>query len=153
MSHTRGPRASSLLTTPSCWFLFVLVCVRCWSYIGRQTRGQAVSLRAQGCLYTGTVQHEVLHALGFHHEQARSDRDSYITILTQNIQPGQHPPATLSVPLRAPRNKNPPTWSHGREKPLSDLLSFAGKLSNFAKVPTNNLGTPYDYTSVMHYSK
>ncbi|CAG12480.1 unnamed protein product, partial [Tetraodon nigroviridis] len=87
----------------------------CWSYIGRQTRGQAVSLRAQGCLYTGTVQHEVLHALGFHHEQARSDRDSYINILTQNIQPG--------------------------------------KLSNFAKVPTNNLGTPYDYTSVMHYSK
>ncbi|XP_029702603.1 high choriolytic enzyme 2-like isoform X1 [Takifugu rubripes] len=87
----------------------------CWSYIGRQRRGQAVSLKAQGCLFTGTVQHEVLHALGFHHEQARSDRDTYITILTQNIQPGA--------------------------------------IGNFAKVQTNNLGTPYDYNSVMHYSK
>lgn len=73
----------SLLLTTS------LLCVRCWSYIGRQTQGQAISLRARGCLYTGTVQHEVLHALGFHHEQARSDRDDYITILTENIIPGQ----------------------------------------------------------------
>ncbi|KAK2854270.1 hypothetical protein Q5P01_006931 [Channa striata] len=59
------------------------------------------------------VQHEVMHALGFHHEQVRSDRDSYVNILTQNIQPGME--------------------------------------SNFKKVQTNNLGTPYDFNSVMHY--
>ncbi|XP_040892202.1 high choriolytic enzyme 2-like [Toxotes jaculatrix] len=86
----------------------------CWSYLGRQSRGQPVSLRKNGCLYTDTVQHEVLHALGFHHEQVRSDRDRYVSILTQNIQ--------------------------------------SGKESNFRKVWTNNLGTPYDFNSVMHYS-
>ncbi|XP_070763175.1 low choriolytic enzyme-like [Enoplosus armatus] len=86
----------------------------CWSYVGRQTRGQPVSLRKNGCLYTDTVQHEVLHALGFHHEHVRSDRDTYVSILTQNIQPG--------------------------------------KEHNFVKVPTNNLGTPYDFNSVMQYS-
>ncbi|KAI3377317.1 hypothetical protein L3Q82_008519 [Scortum barcoo] len=51
-------------------------------------REQPISLRRNGCLYRSTVQHEVLHALGFHHEQVRSDRDKYVSILTGNIQPG-----------------------------------------------------------------
>lgn len=60
----------------------------CWSYVGRQNGvGQYVSLQNKGCLYHSTVQHEVLHALGFRHEQNRSDRDTYIRILTENIIP------------------------------------------------------------------
>ncbi|KAM8893662.1 high choriolytic enzyme 1-like [Spinachia spinachia] len=88
---------------------------RCWSYLGRQTGAQKISLRKNGCLFTDTVQHEVLHALGFHHEQVRSDRDDFVSILTENIVPG-------------------------RER-------------NFEKQPTNNLGTTYDFESVMHYGK
>ncbi|KAG7242437.1 hypothetical protein INR49_022826 [Caranx melampygus] len=87
----------------------------CWSYLGRQGGKQYVSLKKDGCLYTGIVQHEVLHALGFHHEQVRSDRDQHVNILFHNIQ--------------------------------------EGKESNFRKVDTNNLATPYDFESVMHYSK
>ncbi|TNN33516.1 High choriolytic enzyme 2 [Liparis tanakae] len=60
----------------------------CWSSLGRQIGGQSVSLKKSGCLYTDTVQHEVLHVLGFHHEQVRSDRDEHVTILTENIRPG-----------------------------------------------------------------
>lgn len=33
------------------------------------------------------------------------------------------------------------------------LSSCAGRESNFMKVQTNNLDTPYDFNSVMHYSK
>uniref|UniRef100_A0A8C5H4B2 Metalloendopeptidase n=1 Tax=Gouania willdenowi TaxID=441366 RepID=A0A8C5H4B2_GOUWI len=60
----------------------------CWSYVGRRGGKQVVSLARRGCLYHGTVQHELLHALGFNHEQTRSDRDNHIKVLLQNVVSG-----------------------------------------------------------------
>ncbi|XP_054879574.1 high choriolytic enzyme 1-like [Poeciliopsis prolifica] len=87
----------------------------CWSSLGRQDGGQYISLDKDGCLSRRTIQHEVLHALGFHHEQVRSDRDQHVQILFENIKDGEY--------------------------------------DQFKKVQTNNLGTPYDFTSVMQYGK
>ncbi|XP_008404359.1 low choriolytic enzyme-like [Poecilia reticulata] len=88
---------------------------RCLSNVGRQNGGQYISLERPGCVEHGTVQHEVLHALGFHHEQSRSDRDKYVWIRFQNIEEGAE--------------------------------------NQFKKVATHNLGTPYDFFSVMQYEK
>ncbi|XP_014842293.1 PREDICTED: meprin A subunit beta-like [Poecilia mexicana] len=90
----------------------------CWSYIGRIfSNGQDLSI-GQNCDSVAIVEHEILHALGFYHEQSRYDRDNHVQIEYSNI--------------------------------------LAGKEHNFRKVASQDStthGSPYDYMSVMHYSK
>ncbi|XP_077982535.1 hatching enzyme 1.2-like [Glandiceps talaboti] len=60
----------------------------CWSGIGMGGGRQALSL-GSGCTYHRTTpMHEFMHAVGFAHEQSRTDRDDYVYILRQNIEPG-----------------------------------------------------------------
>ncbi|KAF3833105.1 hypothetical protein F7725_026770 [Dissostichus mawsoni] len=87
----------------------------CYSSLGKTGGRQVLSLNRRGCVYHGTIQHEINHALGFQHEQTRSDRDSYVRINWQNINPQN--------------------------------------AYNFKRHATNNLNTPYDYTSIMHYGR
>ncbi len=58
----------------------------CSSSVGRTGSVQYVNL-ASGCS-TGNTIHELLHALGMFHEHTRCDRDTFVTINTQNIQAG-----------------------------------------------------------------
>lgn len=87
----------------------------CFSSLGREGGKQVLSLNRLGCLYHGIIQHEINHALGFQHEQTRSDRDQYVRINWDNIDP---------------------------------KMAY-----NFYKQNTNNLDTPYDYSSIMHYGR
>lgn len=65
--------------------MYVFIMHRCYSYVGRRGYAQTVSLDRNGCIYHQTVQHELLHALGFNHEQCRSDRDNHIRVVWENI--------------------------------------------------------------------
>lgn len=87
----------------------------CFSALGRSGGRQVVSINKQGCMYHGIIQHEMNHALGFQHEQTRSDRDGFVRINWQNMNQAM--------------------------------------ASNFHKQNTNNLNTPYDYSSIMHYGR
>jgi hypothetical protein len=60
----------------------------CNSYMGRIGGMQVIEI---GPLCdVGGVAHEILHAAGFEHEQARADRDAWITIVWDEILPDFH---------------------------------------------------------------
>ncbi|XP_053739693.1 meprin A subunit beta [Synchiropus splendidus] len=90
----------------------------CFSSVGNRHVGkQRLSIGAN-CDRIATIEHEFLHALGFWHEQSRSDRDDYVKIMWDRISAGKE------------HNFNV----------YDDTTSSA-------------LGVPYDYGSMMHYSK
>ncbi|XP_070188652.1 uncharacterized protein [Littorina saxatilis] len=89
----------------------------CWSSIGRTGGRQLLSL-GRGCENIGTAVHEITHALGVWHEQARKDRDKYVRIIEENVS----------------------------ERFLKDFEKVNSLVST-------SRGYPYDYTSVMHYSR
>ncbi|XP_034246289.1 zinc metalloproteinase nas-13-like [Thrips palmi] len=62
----------------------------CFSALGRRGGRQELNL-ASGCFggKRGTPAHEFMHAIGFTHEQNRADRDNYVTINWENIEPGK----------------------------------------------------------------
>jgi hypothetical protein len=62
----------------------------CWSSVGRVGKRQIVNLQSPGCITRiGTPLHELMHALGFVHEQNRYDRDNFVRILFSNIKQGE----------------------------------------------------------------
>jgi len=60
----------------------------CWSFIGRLGGVQKLSL-GPGCNGQQVIHHEFMHAIGFHHEQVRPDRNNHVIINWGNIQNSQ----------------------------------------------------------------
>lgn len=113
--------------------------VRCASLLGHTGDKQVVSLQRLGCVSFGIIQHEIMHALGFHHEHTRSDRDQYVRINWDKIIECKY-------------------HCKSRDRDVfhfltQGLFSFADFKQDFEKADTDNLNTPYDYSSIMHYSK
>jgi Astacin (Peptidase family M12A) len=62
----------------------------CWASVGRTGGRQVVNLQSPACLNKpGTALHELMHTVGFLHEQNRFERDNYVDILWQNVDKGR----------------------------------------------------------------
>ncbi|RXG51231.1 Zinc metalloproteinase nas-7, partial [Armadillidium vulgare] len=58
----------------------------CAATVGQERMFNTLRMNSE-CMDNFTLLHELYHVLGFEHEQCRSDRDKYVTILTENIRP------------------------------------------------------------------
>ena len=61
----------------------------CWGHVG-MGRGKSQISVGNGCEYRHVMTHEIGHALGFFHEQSRTDRDDYVKIEWNNIPSGNY---------------------------------------------------------------
>jgi len=61
----------------------------CSASVGYSAGEKRLTLENGGCFRSGIIQHELIHVLGFYHEQSRPDRDSHITVNYGNIQSGK----------------------------------------------------------------
>lgn len=68
----------------------------CSSYVGKIGTKQNITL-SSGCT-TGNAIHEIGHAIGFFHEQARADRDKDVKVLMENVQKGMEHNFTMVSP-------------------------------------------------------
>ncbi|VDO27750.1 unnamed protein product [Onchocerca flexuosa] len=125
-------------------YIYIVPDRGCYSMVGGK---QTVSL-GTGCIQKGIIMHELMHAVGFFHEQSRTDRDNHITVLWGNIQPGMQ--VTLKCVfqfhsfnhsfMRVPVQHFPPM-----------LGIFTGQFEKYEHGIIDSLGADYDYDSIMHY--
>ncbi len=93
-----------------------------------------------GCVYVGIVVHEMLHAIGFWHEQSRPDRDQNVAIRWENIQSGKEDNFARYSRYFLCYNYNS-CYSYLHVLYIDSI--FRGEVST--------LDLPYDTKSIMHY--
>lgn len=64
----------------------------CSATVGHIGGSQSITLQPypldKGCFRLGSIVHEMIHALGFRHMQSTYNRDDYVQIVWENVQPG-----------------------------------------------------------------
>lgn len=78
----------------------------CWSSVGRQGKEQVINLQNPGCMKHGTIVHEMMHAVGFYHQQSSFDRDEYVKIIWSNIEKGIFYKSKITIYCYEINNKN-----------------------------------------------
>ncbi|XP_063700974.1 zinc metalloproteinase nas-13-like [Culicoides brevitarsis] len=61
----------------------------CWSSVGMDGGQQYLNLQTPQCIRYATIRHEMLHVVGFMHQQSSSNRDKFLRINWENIIEGK----------------------------------------------------------------
>ena len=56
------------------------------AHLSNEKKAQIVNLNEKYCLDISTIGHELMHAIGFNHEQSRPDRHKYVKYYPENLE-------------------------------------------------------------------
>ncbi|XP_055335871.1 zinc metalloproteinase nas-13-like isoform X2 [Paramacrobiotus metropolitanus] len=88
----------------------------CMAHVGRFP-GRVTEIRlGSECIKDGIILHELLHALGFYHEQNRPDRDEFVQVFPENIKADMYD-ANYAVLPHMP--------THGLQYDYESILHYA----------------------------
>jgi hypothetical protein len=118
----------------------------CWSSIGMQDEGgQQLNVNSPKCVKKGVVMHEMLHAVGFAHQQSASNRDEYVKVIWENISEGHE--------HNFKKYNNSVVTDFGNEYDYESLMHYSGKAFSkngqdtmIATNPTQKLGQRNGFT-------
>ncbi len=102
----------------------------CYSYLGRT--GGPQEIQVGGCGVRGSVVHEILHAAGFYHEQSRGDRDDYIIINWNDIDPAHR----SNFEIRGQRGQDIGAYDYG------SIMHYGARAFSMSGNPTIVPKTP-----------
>uniref|UniRef100_A0A4W6CM62 Metalloendopeptidase n=1 Tax=Lates calcarifer TaxID=8187 RepID=A0A4W6CM62_LATCA len=112
----------------------------CFSSVGDQQNGQILSL-GPGCDHKAVIEHELLHALGFYHEQSRTDRDDYVNIWLNQVTPGMSWTSIMHYrPFSFNKNETIPTIT----TKIPEFYNIIGQYLDFSKLDTLRLNRMYN---------
>ncbi|RWS19140.1 astacin-like protein, partial [Leptotrombidium deliense] len=102
----------------------------CFSYVGRQGGNQMVKMQGD-CVKEEKMTHELIHAIGFGHENQRPDALKYIEIYKDNIAPGYYERAylpydpsiyeTRNMPYDYDSIQQYPDWAYAKQVGLKTM--------------------------------
>lgn len=107
--------------------------------------GQQLNVNSPRCMKRGIVMHEMLHALGFAHQQSASNRDEYVKINWENISEGHE--------HNFNKYNESVVTDYGTTYDYESLMHYSGKAFSKntkdtieAKKPTKTLGQRKGFT-------
>jgi astacin len=121
----------------------------CQSGVGHGSGKRTIKL-APGCIGNHSLHHEIGHSLGLFHQQTRKDRDTYVRVTWSNI---SGCPSTATQSSDCGQSKCAANIADCGCSAATDMDKSCYTASNFATDSKRSDIGPYDYDSVMHYSR
>ncbi|XP_061169370.1 zinc metalloproteinase dpy-31-like [Saccostrea echinata] len=125
----------------------------CWSYVGKRSIINDINLQ-NGCKHLGIILHEIGHALGMWHEQSRQDRNTFVSIITDNIVSGKEHNFLIKSGVTYGTNYDYGSVMHYSDTAFAKsagLKTIVAKQSDYSRTMGQRIGLSFNDIRAINY--